>query len=46
MLLQKLAGVMSNYGAYSVVKTKSTRTKASKSLNDIYRKKQMENVER
>lgn len=36
---------MSNYGAYSVYKTKKSHTKVSKSLNDIYRKKQTDNIQ-
>lgn len=36
---------MSKKGTYSVSKTKSTRTKANKSLNDIYRKNQLNSIE-
>lgn len=45
LLLQKIASVMSKKGTYSVIKTKNIRSKVNKSLNEIYRKRQMENIE-
>lgn len=36
---------MSKQGEYSVYKTKSIRTRANKSLNEFYRKKQQETIE-
>jgi hypothetical protein len=45
MLLQKISSVMSKKGAYSVSKTKNIRTKVNKSLNQIYRKRQLEEIE-
>lgn len=36
---------MSKKGTYSVIKTKNIRSKVNKSLNEIYRKRQMENIE-
>ena len=35
---------MTKKGNYSVNKTKSYRTKVNKSLNEIFRKKQMDNI--
>lgn len=42
VLLQKISSVMSKKGAYSVAKTKNIRTKINKSLNQFYRKRQLE----
>ena len=37
--------IMSKKGNYSVQRTKSINTKANKSLNDIYRKRQLQSIE-
>lgn len=44
MLLGKIESVMAKRGSYSVAKTKSINTKLNKSLNDIYRKKQLQSI--
>lgn len=44
MLLGKIESVMTKRGSYSVAKTKSINTKLNKSLNDIYRKKQLQSI--
>jgi hypothetical protein len=41
MLLGKIESVMSKKGNYSVARTKSINTKTNKSLNEIFRKKQL-----
>ena len=45
MLLEKISSVMSKKGSYSMGKTKNIRTKVNKSLNQFYRKRQMEDIE-
>lgn len=45
MLLGKIESVMAKRGSYSVAKTKSINTKLNKSLNDIFRKKQLQSIE-
>ena len=44
VLLQKRSSVMSKKGSYSVGKNKNIRTKVNKSLNQFYRKRQMEKI--
>ena len=44
LLLQKISSVMNKKGSYSVSKNKNYRTKINKSLNEIFRKKQMEDI--
>ena len=44
VLLQKISSVMSKKGSYSVGKNKNIRTKVNKSLNQFYRKRQMEEI--
>lgn len=45
MLLGKIESVMSKKGNYSVARTKSINTKTNKSLNEIFRKKQLQFIE-
>jgi hypothetical protein len=45
LLLGKIERVMLTKGNYSVARTRSTNTKANKSLNDILRRKQLESIE-
>jgi len=44
VLLQKISSVMSKKGSYSVNKGKNIRSKVNKSLNQFYRKRQMEDI--
>ena len=44
VLLDKISSVMSKKGSYSVGKTKNIRTKVNKSLNQFYRKRQMDDI--
>ena len=44
-LLQRMTHIMSKKGTYSVQRTRSINTKANKSLNDIYRKRQLQSIE-
>ncbi len=45
LLLCKIESVMTKKGNYSVARTKSINTKCNKSLNQIFRKKQLQNIE-
>lgn len=44
LLLNKIERVMLTKGNYSVARTKSTHTKANKSLNEMVRRKQLESI--
>jgi hypothetical protein len=45
VLLQKISSVMSKRSSYSIGRSNNIRTKVNKSLNQFYRKRQMENIE-
>ena len=43
-LLQKITKVMTKKSEYPTIKIKKSNTKANKSLNEIYRKHQLEEI--